>query len=91
MILPLTPVRLKRHAAQVFGNKEGVVCDRNRFTYREFNQRCDRLSNALLKLGIQKGNRVAYLSFNCHRLLEAYYGVPQIGAILLPMNIRLSP
>ncbi len=91
MILPLTPVRLKRHAAQVFGSKEGVVCDPQRFTYRQFNERCDRLSNALLKLRIRKGDRIAYLSFNCHRLLEAYFGVPQIGAILLPLNIRLSP
>jgi len=91
MVLPLTPVRLKRHAAQVFGSKEGVVCDRQRFTYRQFNERSDRLSNALQKLGIQKGDRLAYLSFNCHRLLEAYFGVPQLGAILLPLNIRLSP
>jgi fatty-acyl-CoA synthase len=91
MNLPLTPVRLKRHAAQVFGSKDGVVCDQQRFTYCQFNERCDRLSNALLKLGIRKGDRLAYLSFNCHRLLEAYFGVPQIGGILLPMNIRLSP
>ncbi len=91
MLLPLTPVRLKRHAAQVFGSKVGVVCGQDRFTYRQFNERADRLSAALLGLGMKKGDRVAYLSFNCHRLLEAYYGVPQIGAILLAMNIRLSP
>lgn len=91
MLLPLTPVRLKQHAAQLFGSKVGVVCGENRFTYREFNERADRLSSALLRLEVQKGDRVAYLSFNCHRLLEAYYGVPQIGAILLAMNIRLSP
>jgi fatty-acyl-CoA synthase len=91
MILPLTPVRLKRHAARIFGNKIGVVCEDHRFTYREFNERCDRLSHALLRLGLKAGDRVAYLSFNCHRLLEAYYGVPQVGAILLPLNIRLSP
>ena len=91
MILPLTPVRLKRYAAQVFGSKDGVVCDQQRFIYRQFDERCDRLSNALRKHGIQKGDRLAYLSFNCHRLLEAYFGVPQIGAILLPLNIRLSP
>ncbi|HEV2493870.1 MAG TPA: fatty acid--CoA ligase [Terriglobia bacterium] len=91
MILPLTPVRLKRHAAQLFGGKLGVVCEGSQFTYREFNERCDRLSDALLTLGLRTGDRVAYLSFNCHRLLEAYYGVPQIGAILLPLNIRLSP
>jgi fatty-acyl-CoA synthase len=75
----------------VFGRKVGVVCGEDRFTYREFNERADRLSAALISLGIQKGDRVAFLSFNCHRLLEAYYGVPQIGAILLAMNIRLSP
>jgi len=90
MILPLTPVRLKRHAARIFGNKEGVVCENLRFTYREFDERCDRLSDALLRLGLKKGERVAFLSFNCHRLLEAYFGVPQLGAILLPLNIRLS-
>jgi acyl-CoA synthetase (AMP-forming)/AMP-acid ligase II len=91
MLLPLTPVRLKRHAARIFGRKEGVVCEQRRFTYGEFNERCDRLSAAVLKLGLKKGDRAAYLSFNCHRLLEAYYGVPQIGAVLLPLNIRLSP
>jgi len=90
MVLPLTPVRFKLHAARVFGRKEGVVCGDLRFTYREFNERCDRLSDALRKLGLQKGQVVAYLSFNCHRLLEAYFGVPQLGAILLPLNIRLS-
>jgi acyl-CoA synthetase (AMP-forming)/AMP-acid ligase II len=90
MILPLTPVRLKRHAARIFGKKEGVVCENLRFTYRQFDERCDRLSDALLRLGLKKGERVAFLSFNCHRLLEAYFGVPQLGAILLPLNIRLS-
>ena len=86
MLLPLTPVRLKRHAAQVFGRKVGVVCGEDRFTYREFNERADRLSAALLRLGVRKGDRVAYLSCNCHRMVEAFYGVPQIGAILLPMD-----
>jgi fatty-acyl-CoA synthase len=90
MLLPLTPVRFKLHAAQIFGRKIGVVCGGHRFTYREFNERCDRLSSALLGLGLRAGDVVAYLSFNCHRLLEGYYGVPQIGAILLPLNIRLS-
>ncbi len=91
MLLPLTPVRFKHHAAKVFGRKVGVVCGDHRFTYRQFNERADRLSAVLLKLEVRKGDRVAYLSFNCHRLLEAYYGVPQISAILLAMNIRLSP
>jgi fatty-acyl-CoA synthase len=91
MILPLTPVRFKRHAASIFANKPGIVCEDQRFTYSEFNQRCDRLSAALQDLNLKPAERVAYLSFNCHRLLEAYYAVPQIGAILLPLNIRLNP
>ncbi len=90
MDLPLTPVRILRYAAQIYGRKEGVVCANQRFTYAQFSERCDRLSQALVALGLRKADRVAYLSFNCHRLLEAYYGVPQIEAILLPLNIRLS-
>jgi fatty-acyl-CoA synthase len=90
MVIPLTPTRFKLHAARVFGRKEGIVCGDLRFTYQEFNERCDRLSQALLSVGLAKGQVVAYLSFNCHRLLEAYYGVPQLGGILLPLNIRLS-
>jgi acyl-CoA synthetase (AMP-forming)/AMP-acid ligase II len=91
MILPLTPVRLKLHAVRAYGNKTGVVCENHRFTYREFGERVDRLSSALVKLGIQKGDRVAFLSFNCHRLLEAYFAVPQISSVLLCLNVRLSP
>ena len=91
MLLPLTPVRLKWHAAQIFGRKIGVVCGDERFTYLEFSERADRLSTALLRLGVQKGDRVGYLSFNCHRLLEGYFGVPQVSAVLLALNIRLSP
>jgi fatty-acyl-CoA synthase len=84
MLLPLTPIRLKRHAAQLFGRKQGVVCGEARFTYREFDERADRLSTALLNLGVKKGDRVAYLSFNCHRLLEAYYGVPRLAPSCCP-------
>ncbi|MGH9469366.1 MAG: AMP-binding protein, partial [Terriglobia bacterium] len=91
MLLPLTPVRFKAHAARLYGRKRAIVCGARRFTYAEFNERCDRLSQALLDLNVQPGDRVAFLSFNCHRLLEAYYAAPQISAILLPLNIRLSP
>ncbi len=90
MNIPLTPLRFKRRAVQLYGNKLGVVCGKSRFTYREFGERCDRLSRALRMLGIGWGSRVAFLAYNCHRLLEAYYGVVQTGAVLLPLNIRLS-
>ena len=61
------------------------------FTYREFGERCERLGSALRKHGIQPGDRVAYLSFNTHQLLEGYYGVVLAHAIVMPLNVRLSP
>ncbi len=90
MNVPLTPLRFKDRALGLYGRKIGVVCGDKRYTYGEFFERCDRLSHVLQTLGIGVGDRVAFLSHNCHRLLEAYYGVVQIGAVLLPINIRLS-
>ncbi len=91
MNLPLTPVRFLRRAMTEFPNKVGVVCGDNRFTYAQFGTRCGQLGRALFELGVRPGDRVAYLSFNCHRLLEGYYGVLEAGAVLLPLNIRLAP
>lgn len=90
MIVPLTPLMFLRRAEKLFPHKVGVVCEGQRFSYAEFGQRVHRLSNALASLGVQKGDVVAYLGHNCHRLLEAYYGVLQTGAVLLPLNVRLT-
>src|SRR5215471_2947216 len=90
MNLHLTPIRFKRRAETEFGSKLGIVCGDVRLTYREYGKRANRLSNALTALGVRHGERVAWLGYNCHRLLEAYYGVVQIGAVLLPLNIRLT-
>ncbi len=90
MRIPLTPLRIKRRANKLYGRKLGVVCDGSRFTYGEFLRRCDRLAHVLRGLGVSPGDRVAYLAYNCHRLLEGYYGVVQMGGIFLPLNIRLS-
>ena len=67
------------------------MCGAHRLTYGEIAARVDRLSASLHALGVARGDVVACLSFNCHRLLELYYAVPQMGAILLPINIRLTP
>ena len=90
MPVPLTPVRCLHRAVDLFGSKVGVVCGAKEFTYREFGVRAETLAGALTKIGIQKGDRVAYLSFNTHQLLEGYYGVVQAGAIVMPLNVRLS-
>jgi fatty-acyl-CoA synthase len=91
MILPLTPLRFLHRAAAEYGRKVGVVCGDHRLTYLDFADRVHRLTGALQAKGIQPGDRVAFLSFNCHRLLEGYYGVPQAGAAVLPLNVRLAP
>jgi acyl-CoA synthetase (AMP-forming)/AMP-acid ligase II len=90
MNLPLTPVRFLRYAELQFPGKTAVVCQDHRFTYGEFGDRVARLAGALRSQGVKAGDRVAFLSLNCHRLLEAYFGVLEAGGILLPLNIRLS-
>lgn len=90
MNIPLTPARFLRYAEQQFPSKTAVVCGERRFTYAEFAERASRLAGTLRGLGISPGDRVAFLSLNCHRLLEAYYGVLDAGAVLLPLNFRLA-
>jgi fatty-acyl-CoA synthase len=90
MNVPLTPVRFLRYAERQFPDKTAVVCGALRFTYTQFAERTMRLAGALRDAGVKSGDRVAFLSLNCHRLLEAYYGVLEAGAVLLPLNIRLS-
>jgi fatty-acyl-CoA synthase len=91
MKIPLTPIRFLRYAEQQFPQKTGVVCGEVRLTYAQFADRARRLAGGLQSLGVAPGDRVAFLSMNCHRLLEAYYGVLEAGAVLLPLNIRLAP
>src|ERR1700737_3062511 len=90
MNLPLTPVRFLRYAEQQFPHKTAVGCQDLRFSYVEFGDRVGRLAGALRGAGLKAGDRVAFLSLNCHRLLEAYYGVLEAGCVLLPLNIRLA-
>jgi fatty-acyl-CoA synthase len=91
MNVPLTPLRCLRYAEAQFPGRTAVVCGDLRFTYAQFAQRAALLAGALRAAGVKPGERVAFLSMNCHRLLEAYYGVLDAGAILLPLNIRLAP
>ena len=91
MNIPLTPIRFLRYAEQQYPQRTAVVCGEERFTYTQLSERVGRLAGALRKSGVQPGERVAFLSTNCHRLLEAYYGVVEAGAVLLPLNIRLAP
>jgi len=90
MKIPLTPIRFLRYAREQFPDKVGVVCGDERFTYAQFADRASRLAGALVAAGAKPGDRIAFLSTNCHRLLEAYYGVLEAGCVLVPLNIRLG-
>lgn len=91
MYVPLTPVRFLYRAVDLYGKKIGVVSGASRFTYAQFGERCERLAAGLLAEGIRPGDRVAYLSFNNNQLLEGYYALPLIRAIVMPLNVRLTP
>src|ERR1041385_3217227 len=90
MIIPLTPLRFLRYSSREYPARTAVVCGEQRFTYAQFSDRTARQAGALLSLGLKPGDRVAFLSANCHRLLEGYYGVLEAGGVLLPLNIRLA-
>src|SRR3954449_2862637 len=91
MKIPLTPIRYLYRGVDLYGKKTGVFSGQHQFTYEQFGERCERLAAGLQKEGAVRGDRIAYLSFNNHQLLEGYYGIPLTGAIVMPLNVRLSP
>ncbi len=91
METPLTPLEFARRTRRLHGQREGVVDGELRLTYEQFFDRCDRWSAALQQLGVARGDRVATIAPNTHAQLEAFYAVPQIGAVLVPINYRLTP
>ena len=90
MDTPLSPLEFMRRARKLYPEREAVVDEGLRLTYREFGARCDRASSALQSLGVGQGDRVAYIAPNTHVQLESFYAVPQIGAVLVPINYRLT-
>src|ERR1700735_1391107 len=90
METPLTPLDFARRTRRLHGSREAVVDGDLRLTYEQFFDRCDRWSSALQGLGVQRGDRVATIAPNTHAQLESFYAVPQIGAVLVPVNYRLT-
>src|SRR5213593_404642 len=91
METPLTPLEFARRTRALYPDREALVDGPLRLTYAQFFERCDRWSAALQRLGVTAGDRVAYIAPNTHAQLESFYAVPQIGAVLVPINYRLSP
>ncbi|WP_254543863.1 long-chain-fatty-acid--CoA ligase [Halomarina pelagica] len=79
-------------ALDLYDDVVGVVAhDGTEYTYAEFGERVNRLSNALADLGVEQGSRVALLAPNTHYFLETLYATNQLGAVFVPMNYRLVP
>src|SRR5215212_3141047 len=91
MEVALTPLEFARRTRALYGDREAVVDGALRLTYAQLLERCDRWSAALQGIGVKPGDRVAYIAPNTHAQLESFYAVPQIGAVLVPINYRLSP
>src|SRR5246127_1257854 len=90
METPLTPLEFARRSRQLYPEREAVVDGDLRLSYQQFFDRCDAWSAALEALGVKQGDRVAYIAPNTHAQLESFYAVPQIGAVLVPLNYRLT-
>lgn len=90
MFSPLTPLDWKRRAIKYYPEKTAVIDGEKEFTYKEFGNRADRLSIALAESGIQEGDHVAVMLPNTHYMLECFYGICQIGAVMVPLNYRLT-
>src|SRR6516164_1377284 len=90
METPLTPLEFARRARKLYPAHVAVIDGHSSWTYAQFFDRCDRWSAVLQRLGIKSGDRVAYLSPNTHAQLESFYAVPKIGAVLVPLNYRLT-
>ena len=86
----LTPLSFLARTAAVYPDKTAVIHGQRRFTYREFQERCRRLANALYRRGVGPGDAVSVMAANVPALLEAHYGVPMVGAVLNALNYRLD-
>jgi fatty-acyl-CoA synthase len=89
MHVPLTPLEFARRARSLHGERTAVVDGPLRLTYAAFLDRCDRWSHVLQSFGVRRGDRVATIAPNTHAQLESFYAVPQLGAVVVPLNYRL--
>ena len=86
----LTPLAFLERAADVFADKTAIAYGDHRMSYSEFGAEATRLAHALRASGIERGDRVAYMCPNIPEMLVANFGVPLAGAVLVPVNTRLS-
>src|ERR1044071_50255 len=86
----LTPQKFLDRSALVFPNKTAVKYNEQTYSYGEMSRRVNRLASALKKAGLERGDRVAFICSNIPPMLEAHYGVPLAGGVLVPINVRFT-
>jgi acyl-CoA synthetase (AMP-forming)/AMP-acid ligase II len=75
-------------ASAICPERDSIVFDGNRWTYGQIGERSNRLANALMRLGIKKGDRIGILQVNCNQYIESYFAAAKLGAIFVPLNFR---
>ena len=86
----LNPVDFLRRAAYMYADKVALVHGDRRYSYRQLADRAWRLANGLRAAGLRKADRVATLLPNSPAMLDAHFGVPAAGGILVTLNHRLA-
>ena len=87
---PLSPLSFLERSVLVYPDKPAVIHGEAVYTYAEYNERVHRLAAALRASGVGRGDRVAILAPNIPVMLDAKFGPMRIGAVLVPLNIRLA-
>ena len=91
VFVPLSVLEFRDRAATYFGDKVGVVDGDRSSPTAPAPSAPTGWPTRLRGLGVEPGDRVSFITYNTHHLLEAYYGVLEAGAVLNPVNIRLAP
>ncbi len=77
--------------ARLTPDKPAVRDSKRSLTYLQWHERANRLANALLGIGLTKGDRVALLAYNCVEWMEIYAALAAAGLVAVPINFRLTP
>jgi len=89
--MEITLANMLELSAQKYPQLEAVLFEDNRATYAQLNDRVNIRADALMKLGVKKNDHVGTLFSNCMEAIESFFAVWRIGAVLVPLNLRLSP
>jgi acyl-CoA synthetase (AMP-forming)/AMP-acid ligase II len=77
--------------ARMMPEKEAVVYEGSRYTWKEVNERVNAVANTLIALGLKKGDKVAMWMMNTDHFVFAFYGITKAGGVAVPVNFRIAP